>query len=115
MTHPHPAFTAIRDVALETGLPTHFKADVFKHDRRALRHQPHDRPFVWALHDLGSFLVWVDGGLNATTHAFVRSVQEEYPATTWYGWDGVKLARLGQRVIDVVSFSTQFDPPTEGA
>lgn len=109
-TKTHPAFAAIRYVSERLDLPKTFKRDVYMHDRRAIRYQPVSRPFVWAIRDHGSHLVWMDGGMGKTSLTYVRSVQEMYPETWWYGWDGARLWPLQRDIGEVQKFAARFAP-----
>jgi len=92
----HPAYADMLTVA-KLMVRKSFRTDLTVHDKRALHQHDNtrERPFVWAAHEGGTFLCWVDvksiDGKGHTPADFVRFVEESFGGCEWYLWDGVSL------------------------
>lgn len=95
MKYAHPAYAALRSIAEKLSLPRRFKRDLIVHDRRAIRFQPVDRPFLWAIHEDGTHLVWLDppNSKHSTVKLIelVRAIAEINDGIRWFRWDGIAL------------------------
>lgn len=94
-------YKALLAESKKTGLPTRFKDDVIKHDKRSLTHRDPSLPFGWVLRDDGTHLVFPEAEYDGRQPSFfVDSMMKSFgapgslnPNLTFYAWDGTKLSR----------------------
>ena len=102
-------YAAILQAAMDRALPLSFKADLTRHDRRAIERRP-DAQFAWILRDGGTHLVWADVDANYGTFgrdavAGVRCIADTYRGPVdqirgYYFWDGEQLLGSERRTLE---------------
>lgn len=104
--HPHPAWRSILEAARALGWPALFEADLYVHDRVTLAKTPADRPFVWAIGETGTHILWPEprSWRRAETASYVRAVRDMRPE--FFAWDGRGLQPITAE--DAVEFLTEL-------
>lgn len=93
----YPHYAAIRDEATLLGLPTSFRRDLTLHDRRELAARDSREPFVWALSESGTQIVWpVRCGLGWPDP--IASLERCFRGVRLYTWNGRVLRRASADV-----------------
>lgn len=109
-------FAAIVSEAERIGLPTAYHRDLWLHDRDALTANPL-RPFVWAIGQTGTTIVWCDlatvrnhgarGFFDA--RSMVRTLVQ-CSRETLYHWNGRTLTRVNEtQAEDILAGRTDAD------
>ncbi len=108
----HPAYLDMLAV-VEARVRPPFRTDLTRHDHRALHAQDNvcERPFVWAAHEAGTFLCFVDvktiDGVGHKPAEFPTFVERAYGECEWFIWDGVGLQTCS--VDGAIDFARTFE------
>jgi hypothetical protein len=87
-------------VSADPSLCVRFLTDLTVHDHDALKGVDHSKPFVWAVREMGTHLIWAHAPThgrdpNAAPNIPIYVVESSSPMPVqFYGWDGRRFDRL---------------------